>query len=189
MKIYREFFLGNSPELTIQKFSVLLLYPTIEGYKLMEHAKTTLIWITDLLKKLYIPFQISGGLAAKAYGAKRELEDIDIDIPDNKFELLKNSVQNYIIFGPERLKCEKWDLLLMTLDYHGQLIDISGAFTTKIFNSKTNEWHQLHTDFNKVETQSIFGLNLPVIPRTELIAYKQILSRDVDISDVNELKN
>ena len=49
----------------------------------MNNAKKALIWITDIIKKHHTPFQITGGLAAIAYGANRPLLDIDIDIPDN----------------------------------------------------------------------------------------------------------
>ena len=54
----------------------------------MKNIKAALIWITNILKKHQIPFQISGGLAAIAYGASRSLADIDIDIPDNNLILL-----------------------------------------------------------------------------------------------------
>lgn len=153
----------------------------------MKNPKKALIWITDILKRYHIPFQISGGLAARAYGATRDLEDIDIDIPDNCFDLIKDELKEYIIFGPERFKDGNWDLLLMTLDYNDQPIDLSGAHQTKIFDSHTKCWHLLQTDFSKVEIKNLFGLNFPIIPRHELIAYKQMLGREVDISDVDAL--
>lgn len=49
-----------------------------------QNIKEALAWITNILKKYSIPFQITGGLAAILYGSKRPLEDIDIDIPEEK---------------------------------------------------------------------------------------------------------
>jgi hypothetical protein len=156
--------------------------------KNMRDIKSSLIWITELLKRLDIPFQIAGGLAAHAYGTTRELWDIDIDIPEDKFELLKPHVKPFIIYGPEVYTSKNWQLLLMTLNHHDQLIDLGGAYNTQIFNPKTNQWHKLITDFSKAIPLKILGLTLPVISRTELIAYKKILSRTVDLQDISEIE-
>ena len=155
----------------------------------MRDTKAALVWITGILQFSQVPFQISGGLAAKAYGATRELADIDIDIPDDKFDLVKDKVGEYIIFGPEHLKGEQWDLLLMTLSYKGQEIDVNGAYGTKILNKESGIWHPLTTDFSKVVIRDIMGLQVPVIPCDELLAYKKILARAVDIIDIKQIES
>ena len=101
-----------------------------------KNFKSAFKWIVDILRENHIPFQISGGLAAKMYGSKRRLYDIDVDIPDHLLRRLVSRVKPYVIFGPARFKDECWNLKLMTLKYHGQLIDISGAKKAKIFNKK-----------------------------------------------------
>jgi hypothetical protein len=154
----------------------------------MRDTRTSLKWITDILKELKIPFQIAGGLAAIAYGSNRELIDIDIDIPEDKFDVLNIRVNDFIVSGPSRVKDEQWDLLLMTLNHYGQVIDISGAHQTKIFNKKTHEWHQISTNFSKTELIEILGVKIPVIPREELLGYKKILSRSVDLVDVEAIE-
>lgn len=155
----------------------------------MKDTKAALIWITDILKKHQIPFQITGGLAAITYGASRPLEDIDIDIPDDKFNLLEGEVKNYIVYGPTRFKSEKWDLLLMTLNYQGQEIDLSGADQTNIFDEKTNKWIKLIEDLPNAPIKTVFELQLPVIPYDKLINYKKILSREVDLIDIQQLES
>jgi len=154
----------------------------------MSNYQSALIWITTILKKLDIPFQIAGGLGAIAHGSTRDLHDIDFDIPEDKFEILKNEVQTFIIFGPAQYQDEHWNLFLMTLNYHGQLIDFGGAYHAKVFDKKTQRWHPIPVDFSQSEIKSIAGLELPVVPLTELIHYKKLLGREVDLLDVLELK-
>lgn len=152
-----------------------------------QKSREALIWITEILKKLDVPYQIAGGLAAIVYGATRPLEDIDIDIPEDQFEIVQNEVSDFIIYGPERFKSDTWDLMLMTLDYHGQLIDLGGAYHTKIRNKATGEWQDLIANFTAVEMKNIFGLQLPVIAYDELVAYKKALAREVDLIDIAEI--
>lgn len=155
---------------------------------MMKNTKAALIWITDILKKHQIPFQISGGLAAIAYGASRPLDDIDIDIPNDKFDLIIQEVQPFIIYGPSRFKSDKWDLLLMTLTYEGQDIDLSGADDTHIWNEQTKSWVKLTENLKKVPIKNVFGLPLPVIPYPSLINYKKMLARDVDLIDIEQIE-
>lgn len=75
----------------------------------MSNLKAALIWITDILKKHSVPFQITGGLAARAYGATRPIIDIDIDIPEDKFDIIKNEVSSFITYGPDQFKSKTWD--------------------------------------------------------------------------------
>ena len=152
-----------------------------------KDKKVAFTWIITILKKLNIPFFIIGGLAAIAYGATRPLEDIDFDIPEEKFSLLKMEVKDFIIYGPDQFKDESWDLLLMTLQYHDQLIDFSGAFHTKIYNKITHQWQAIPADFLTVKIKNIFGLEVPVIARDELLAYKKALARPVDLLDIEQI--
>jgi len=155
----------------------------------MHKAKQALIWITNILKKHTISFQITGGLAAIVYGANRPLADIDIDISDNQFDSIIDDVKSYIIFGPKRFKNDKWDLMLMTLNYHGQEIDLSGADSTHIFNEVRHEWILLNEDLMKVSQKKVFDLDLPVIPLPNLFYYKKILAREVDLIDIKQIES
>ena len=51
----------------------------------IKDPKAALHWIVAILNRHRVPFQITGGLAAKAYGSDRDLVDIDIDIPEEAF--------------------------------------------------------------------------------------------------------
>jgi hypothetical protein len=154
----------------------------------MNNVKAALIWISNILQKNHVQFQIAGGLAVRAYGSNRKLMDIDIDISENDFEQIKHDVQKFITFGPGQFKNENWDLYLITLNYNGQEIDLGGAYQTKIYDKKNKRWVKIITDFSKVNYLDIAGLKLPVINREDLIAYKKILAREVDLQDVAYLE-
>jgi hypothetical protein len=77
----------------------------------------------------------------------------------------------------------------MTLRYQNQDIDLSGAYHAQIYNQQNKIWQKLTTDFSKAEYKNIMGLNLPVISKQELIAYKKILARPVDLVDIAQLES
>lgn len=153
-----------------------------------KNVKSAFHWIINILRGLNIPFQIAGGLAANIYGANRALEDIDIDIPEEYFPLVKEEIKDFIVYGPAQFKDEIWDLLLMTLNYQGQFIDLSGAYSIKIFNKNTQEWQTCSADFSKSEIHKCFDVDVPVITKNELLFYKKIIARPVDVIDVEQIE-
>ena len=153
----------------------------------MKNTEEALKWIVNILRKHKIPFEIRGGFAAKIYGSTRELADIDIQIKNTKIESIILDIKNYVIFGPKRYKDRNWDLLLLTLRYKGQVIDISGLGLVKIFNKINKKWENL--SFNPLRTikKEICNIQVPVISVEDLIKYKNKLRRRVDLQDVKEI--
>src|SRR5438067_2228461 len=128
----------------------------------MKNTEAALKWIVATLNKLQIPFQVTGGFAASAYGSKRSFSDIDIKIHDKDINRLSEEVKEYIVFGPEQYKDENWDLFLMTLQYQGQEIDIFGS-TANIFNQTTEQWEVIKTDLDNSIVKEIYSMQVPVI--------------------------
>lgn len=153
----------------------------------MNNTEEAFNWIISLLESNGIPFRISGGFAARIHGAKRELDDIDIDIRESDIDMLYPYIKDKLIFGPEMYLDESWDLYLATLDFNGQLIDLAGATKAKIFDLNTNQWVPFKVDFNDMVTCEVFGKKVKVIKVSDLISYKNMLKREVDISDIKEL--
>lgn len=153
----------------------------------MNDSSKALRWIVDILHKHQIPFQIAGGLAARLYGSSRELDDIDIDIPEDSFAVIHSDIQSHIVFGPSQFQDESWNMFLVTLDYHGQKIDLGGAYKTKIFNKRAEQWEELICDLSRAKLNSVLGVEAPVIPLKELIEYKTKIAREVDMLDVQEI--
>jgi len=153
-----------------------------------KNTEEAFTWIIGLLHKHSIPFQIAGGFAARLYGSERELADIDIGIPDNRFDELYPDVKEYSTFGPAQYVDDEWDLKLMTLNYKGQEIDIAGEDNIKILDKETKKWISASGDLSISEHKEVYGLTVPVIPKEALIAYKKKLMREVDIADLKVLE-
>jgi len=154
------------------------------NYKLENALK----WIIAILEKHNVPFQISGGLAANIYGAKRIVNDIDLDVPEDKMEILLPDIQQYITFGPAQYKDKRWDLKLITLNYGGQEIDIGGAFETKIFDDHDKVWKLFPAKLEMARSRTIYGITVPVSDPVDLIEYKKLLSGKHQKIDIEAIK-
>lgn len=153
----------------------------------MKNTEQAFLWITGILERMNIPYKISGGFAARAYGVNRELADIDIEVNDKDIVLISDEVKSYIVYGPDRYKDDNWDLNLMTLQYEGQEIDIAGI-EAKVFNKENERWENAGSDVDNYELIEIYGKKVPIETLDVLIAYKTKLSREVDIEDVRQLR-
>lgn len=156
--------------------------------KIERNTEAAFKWIVALLQKHSIPFQISGGFAARLYGSTRDLADIDIGIPDNRFDDLYSDIKQYLVYGPAHYIDDEWDLNLMTLKYENQKIDIAGRDEIKIFDKSKKVWVPAHRDLTVSEDREVYGIIVPVIPKEALIAYKEKIMREVDILDIKALE-
>lgn len=156
-----------------------------------ENIEKALKWIVEILQKHNIPFQLTGGFAARLYGSKgfREgAEDIDIDISESRFGEIMDEVKDYIVKGPERYYDDFFDCNLLTLNYAGRNIDLGDSDDCKIFDKKKNQWVKCESNYAKSKNMEIFGIKVPVIAKEDLIEYKEILGRSDDLEDLKYLK-
>lgn len=153
----------------------------------MKDTQNALKWIVYLLQEKNIPFQISWWFAARIYGSDRPLYDIDIEIPDRFFDILLPDIKEYLIYGPQRYIDENYDLLLMTLKYTWQEIDISWSDTDKFFNATAQERESCNTNIADAVEKEIDWLLIPLIPLQNLIAYKQKIRRPEDLVDIKNI--
>ena len=152
-----------------------------------KNTKAAFLWITDLLKKHRVPYRFSGGFAARIYGSKRSLADIDIDVPDRYIDKILPNVYKYVVHGPRRYRDKEWDIYALELKYKGQEIGLAGTTTGKIFDKKKARWINFGADFSKVAKKRVWGKIVNVIRKNDLIAYKNAIQRKVDKQDVKEL--
>lgn len=153
----------------------------------MDNVNQALAWLVKKFEKHHIPFQIVGGLAAKAYGSKREVVDIDMYIPHKYFKKFPKELKKFIVWGPKHFKDNCWDVIFLRIIYEDQKIEIADAKSSKIYDKKIKKWICIDIDFSDSVIKKVFEMNVPVIPKQKLIKYKKILSREVDILDLKEI--
>lgn len=153
----------------------------------MEKTEEALRWILGILKKHESPYLIVGGFATKLYGATRELADIDLEIPHDKFQEIIEEVRPYIL-GPERFQDDSWDLIYAKLEYERQKIDIYDGNSLKITDNRTKEVVVNGIDFSTPVQKEIFGMSVNVIPKGTLIRHKSALRRDIDKMDIEQIQ-
>lgn len=146
-------------------------------------------WIVDYLEVNEIPYLVCGGLAAQAYGSSRALVDIDIYVPDQFITQIAKMGKEYITFGPAHHVGEKWDLTYLQFDFAGQKVEIGSDKVCKIFDPTAQEWHQKVIDFERYKLIELYGKRVRVMTKDDLITYKKILSREVDLEDIRQIIN
>jgi len=143
-----------------------------------ENFCSALKWIVGKLDGFRVEYQFTGGLAAYLYGSKREIYDIDIEVRDSVVWFLSNECKDYVIYGPERYVDEHFDLLLMTLDYGGQLIDVCGIDSMSI-----------RGEIQEIDLGSFVEVDgYRVVRLEDLVYYKKLLGREVDLIDIGFLE-
>lgn len=156
---------------------------------LEEKTTKALRWIVGIFNKHNIPYRIGGGFAAKMYGSPRPLNDIDFGISEKYFSVIISEISQYITFGPARWDSDgKWDCELITLNYNGQEIDISGTETIKISNKKRTEWISLDESSDTID-MNVEGIDIKVMNPVELMEYKKELDGDHQLIDIKAIKN
>lgn len=124
-----------------------------------------------------------------AYGSTRPLADIDIDVPDESLAVLAELLAGRVVSGPARYRDGEWDIMLLTVNYAGCEIDLGGVPGAKVFDRSARSWVPLATDLESAVRLKVFGVEVPVIARDALIAYKRRLDRDVDRMDITAMES
>ncbi|ROQ18674.1 hypothetical protein EDC38_2902 [Marinimicrobium koreense] len=144
-------------------------------------------WIVGLLRDRNIPFLICGGLAAKGYGSERDLYDIDLFIPGEHFSSVVKAGHEFVSKAAAHRQEEGWDLTYVQFKYEGIKVEVGSADGPKIFDASSEAWVLLNIDFSRYESAHLLGLDLPLMLKEDLIYYKSLLSRPVDIEDVRAM--
>jgi len=152
----------------------------------MRRTKDAFLWLISVLEDADVPYQITGGFAARIHGATRRLADIDVDIPRAHFARILPRVAPYITMKPHRWEGEGFRCYLMCLRYRGQDIDVSAFEDQFIPDARTGRYVRMPISASS-EMKKAYGRSVRVIPKPALIAYKRTLARPVDKIDIAAL--
>ncbi|MBX7144335.1 MAG: hypothetical protein K1X79_07780 [Oligoflexia bacterium] len=150
----------------------------------MRDSKLAFEWITSLLTALGHPYVVVGGLAANVFGGKRQLNDVDLDVPKKSLKEVAELAKEWIVFGPARYRDEQFDIELLSLRYAGQDIDLTAAEDISLFDRHAGEWRKVPTDLKAGELHEVLGKTVAVMTKESLISYKKMICRDSDLEDI-----
>ncbi|MCB1305528.1 MAG: hypothetical protein KDK37_14675, partial [Leptospiraceae bacterium] len=72
-------------------------------------------------------------------------------------------------------------------EWEGIRIEIADAERSLIRSEKSQPWQTIELDFSHASTVVADDMNLSVMDRSALIAYKNLLNREVDRLDLREI--
>ncbi|QJY41269.1 MazG-related protein [Vibrio cholerae] len=162
-------------------------YETTSEVIVSQKVKVALLWLKDILESKQISYQIVGGLAAKIHGGSREVAVINLYIHKSDAHKILADVNHYILKPLTHYIEGSLDLEYFQLIYGSQKIEIGLAPGTKVRASESDEWHELHTNFERSVSGEYLRVVVPTILVDDLVVYKRVLSREVDWIDIHEL--
>jgi hypothetical protein len=156
-----------------------------------ENAKATLGFIMLILESLKLRWVITGGFACYAYGIKRPITDIDIDIDcskdDETFKEFFALLSPYISQPLEHLQNDFYDNYNFEASINGQILDICPM--KELLIARDGEYVPFYNGFPRVEQVGWNGFMLPLLAKDLILENKKmILDRsELDRQDAEAL--
>ena len=161
-------------------------HPGDEAKKVGE----ALAWIVGVLERHGVPYQVVGGLAARAYGAVRPIVDVDLYMPFDQAEDALEEIRPYVVWGPEHHAGDEWDLTFLKADFRGQRVELGDPSSVpRFFDRSKGHWVPQRVDYDAGVRIDVLGVWAWVMPEEELVPYKLALGREVDFDDVDQIAN
>ena len=153
-----------------------------------KQVAEALRWIVGILISCGADFQVVGGLAARAFGATRPIVDLDFYVSESDLPQVLAVVDEFCVWGPKHYRDESWDLTFAKLEKNGVQIELGKAEGARYYDRLHRRWMAQDVDFSCSEPRIVLGLEVPVMPRNQLVSYKRALDREVDRLDVEAIR-
>lgn len=153
----------------------------------MRDPAAALRWIGGELRRLGVPYQAVGGLAAVAWGSSRTIVDLDFYVPGTALGALRERLRANVIFGPDRLRGDLWDVTVLAFSQAGVTVELGSADDARYRDREREMWVLAGVQFDRSVPRTVWHETVPVMPRDELIRYKRALRREVDLLDLHYL--
>jgi hypothetical protein len=144
-------------------------------------------WITEIMAGASARYQAVGGLAARAYGSRRPLVDLDFYMPAQDLARVLKELGPHRVWGPEPFRDDCWDLTFTRVEWQGVRIELADAEGARYYSRAQGRWVDQRIDFGRSTRRTVLGVEVPVMPKDRLIAYKRDLDRPVDRRDLEEI--
>lgn len=152
-----------------------------------DEIGAALRWVRGALDRAGVPFQVVGGLAARAHGGTRPVVDVDLYAPLGTEAV--DAMRDRLVWGPQRLRDDCWDLVFLKADHGRVRIEVGDVDSgPRYFDRSRHVWTDQEIDLRRSVARRVFGVEMPVMPLNDLLAYKTALGRDVDRIDVAQLR-
>ena len=153
-----------------------------------DKISQALTWIVTLLNDHQVPYQVVGGLAAQAYGASRPLVDIDLYIAFDQAQLVLDAMKPYLTRAPAPHRSAAWDLVYLAMEYQDVQIEIGDSSTdARFYNRIDQRWEAQVIDYTASQIVRLYGVDVAMMPKAELLRYKRMLDREVDHLDLQQI--
>jgi hypothetical protein len=145
---------------------------------MQQQALDGLKWIVTILNKIDAPYRLGGGTATHLYGSGRPVNDIDISISGKYFPSILPLVREYIAIEPTHYLDKKWDCTTLSLNYHGQDIDLTDVDTLLMRHKDGTGWIKNKEIYDKYPNQTVEvdGVNITLMHPKVLLEYKEHLA-------------
>ena len=152
-----------------------------------EVPAAALRWVCGLLDECAIPFQLTGDVAAAAYGAARPVRSLELFIAAEHVPALLRGAEEHVVDYPWRRRDDTWDRVALSLSHEGVTVDVCIVEAARFREAATGEWRDAHIDLASSETLTVGDVEAPVMPRGQLLDQKRRLDREVDRQDLRHL--
>lgn len=143
--------------------------------------------ITRLLEENVICYQVTGGTAAILWGVDRDTQDLDFDVSKKDIAKIREIFGKYITTDYHQYIGADFDLWLVICEIEGVPVEFGQSEGAMILGIGNKVWTPLPDTIKNARIVEIDGDEVRLQATGDLIQYKEILGRDVDILDVKQL--
>src|SRR5947209_17175904 len=142
--------------------------------------------LVGLLEAAGARYQFTGGFAGNLHGSGWPLHDLDVDVAREDLPRLAELLGPYTTSPLGLYVDDEFELHLLRAEVEGQAIDVSQA--EEAYARVGGRRVSLATSLARRQRVPVLDLEVWVQPLDELIAYKELLGRSADLSDLRALQ-
>ena len=114
--------------------------------------------------------------------------DVDLYVPFDQAQSALEEIRPNVVWGPEHHAGDEWDLTFLKADHGGQRVELGDSSSDpRFFDREKGSWIPQRVDYDAGVRVELLGVRAWVMPEEELVRYKRVLGRPVDLDDVAQI--